>query len=147
MIFVPLLHYFLCKNDYSGNEAGLRYRLTPGKRTVPDPAGGADATKEEKILTVDYWPAPWTIDKTDPALRRREVFPLTDEGRAAAAQFVVAAATVDADVIEDARLLEDAELMQGIAAVHAFPHHLTERAHVADVCRRVHELGEVQKRR
>ena len=80
MIFVPLLHYFLCKNDYSGNEAGLRYRLTPGKRTVPDPDGGADATKEEKILTVDYWPAPWTIDKTDPALRRREVFPLTDEG-------------------------------------------------------------------
>ena len=73
MIFVPLLHYFLCKNDYSGNEAGLRYRLTPGKRTVPDPDGGADATKEEKILTVDYWPAPWTIDKTDPALRRREV--------------------------------------------------------------------------
>ena len=43
MIFVPLLHYFLCKNDYSGNEAGLRYRLTPGKRTVPDPDGGADA--------------------------------------------------------------------------------------------------------
>ena len=42
MIFVPLLHYFLCKNDYSGNEAGLRYRLTPGKRTVPDPDGGAD---------------------------------------------------------------------------------------------------------
>ena len=41
MIFVPLLHYFLCKNDYSGNEAGLRYRLTPGKRTVPDPDGEA----------------------------------------------------------------------------------------------------------
>ena len=78
MIFVPLLHYFLCKNDYSGNEAGLRYRLTPGKRTVPDPDGGADATKEEKILTVDYWPAPWTIDKTDPALRRREA---VSEGR------------------------------------------------------------------
>ena len=67
---------------------GLRYRLTPGKRTVPDPDSGADATKEEKILTVDYWPAPWTIDKTDPALRRREVFPLTDEGRAAAAQYL-----------------------------------------------------------
>lgn len=62
--------------------------LRPGKRTVPDPDSGADATKEEKILTVDYWPAPWTIDKTDPALRRREVFPLTDEGRAAAAQYL-----------------------------------------------------------
>ena len=107
MIFVPLLHYFKCKNSYSGNEYGLRYRMIPGKRTVPDPDGGADATKEEKILTVDYWPAPWTIDKTDPALlrlaydfyqsigkdavpalRSREVFPLTDEGRAAAAQYL-----------------------------------------------------------
>ena len=86
MIFVPLLHYFLCKNDYSGNEAGLRYRLTPGKRTVPDPDGGEGATKEEKILTLDYWPDPWTLEKTDPALRHREVFPLTDEGREAAAQ-------------------------------------------------------------
>ena len=55
MIFVPLLHYFKCKNTYSGNEYGLRYRLTPGK------------------------------EMTDPALRRQEIFPLTDEGRAAAA--------------------------------------------------------------
>ena len=39
MIFVPLLHYFKCKNTYSGNEYGLRYRLTPGKRSVPDPEG------------------------------------------------------------------------------------------------------------
>ena len=35
MIFVPLLHYFKCKNSYSGNEYGLRYRMIPGKRTVP----------------------------------------------------------------------------------------------------------------
>ena len=42
MIFVPLLHYFKCKNSYSGNEYGLRYRMIPGKRTVPDPDGGDD---------------------------------------------------------------------------------------------------------
>ena len=29
MIFVPLLHYFKCKNSYSGNEYGLRYRMIP----------------------------------------------------------------------------------------------------------------------
>ena len=85
MIFVPLLHYFKCKNTYSGNEYGLRYRLTPGKRSVPDPEGGEGAVKEESILTVDYWPDPWTLEMTDPALRRQEIFPLTDEGRAAAA--------------------------------------------------------------
>ena len=69
MIFVPLLHYFKCKNTYSGNEYG-----------------GEGATKDEAILTVDYWPDPWTLEKTDPALRVQQVFPLTDEGRAAAAQ-------------------------------------------------------------
>ena len=80
MIFVPLLHYFKCKNSYSGNEYGLRYRMIPGKRTVPDPDGGEGAAKEESILTVDYWPDPWTLEMTDPALRRQEIFPLTDEG-------------------------------------------------------------------
>ena len=88
MIFVPLLHYFKCKNSYSGNEYGLRYRMIPGKRTVPDPDGGEGAAKEESILTVDYWPDPWTIEKTDPALRVQKVFPLSDEGREAAAAFL-----------------------------------------------------------
>ncbi len=85
MIFVPLLHYFKCKNSYSGNEYGLRYRLTPGKRTVPDPKAGPEAQKEESILTLDYWPDPWTLEMTAPALRRQEVFPLNDAGRDAAA--------------------------------------------------------------
>ena len=47
--------------------------MIPGKRTVPDPNGGEGAAKEESILTVDYWPDPWTIEKTDPALRVRSV--------------------------------------------------------------------------
>ena len=63
MIFVPLLHYFKCKNSYSGNEYGLRYRMIPGKRTVPDPDGGEGATKEESILTVDYWPDPGPLKR------------------------------------------------------------------------------------
>ena len=88
MIFVPLLHYFKCKNSYSGNEEGMRYLLTPGKRKVPDPAGGEGAEKEEEILTVDVWPDPWTLDKTDPSLRRKEIYPLSDEGRTQAAEYL-----------------------------------------------------------
>ena len=83
MIFVPLMHYFQCKNTYSGNEQGMRYRLTPGKRKSTGPDG---SEVEESILTVDIWPDPWTLEFTDPSLRRREVFPLSEEGRAAAAQ-------------------------------------------------------------
>ena len=74
MIFVPLLHYFKCKNQYSGNEDGMRYLLSPGKRSVPDPDGGEGAQKEEAILTVDIWPDPWALDRTDPALRRQTGF-------------------------------------------------------------------------
>lgn len=88
MIFVPLLHYFKCKNSYSGNEEGMRYLLTPGKRKVPDPAGGEGAEKEEEILTVEVWPGPWTIDMTDPELRRKEIYPLSDEGREEAAKYL-----------------------------------------------------------
>ena len=63
MIFVPLLHYFKCKNTYSGNEYGLRYRLTPGKRSVPDPEGGEGAVKEESILTAET-NTPFTLSKS-----------------------------------------------------------------------------------
>ena len=96
MIFVPLLHYFKCKNTYSGNELGMRYRITPGKRSVPAPDGG-DAAAEEAILTVDLWPDPWTLDKTDPALRRQEVFPLTEEGRLAVSRYLEDSFKADPD--------------------------------------------------
>ena len=88
MSFVPMLHYLQNKNSFSGNEDGMRYLITPGKRSVPDPDGGEEAKKEEAILTVDLWPEPWTLDKTDPALRRREIFPMTEEGRTAVAQYL-----------------------------------------------------------
>ena len=96
MIFVPLLHYFKCKNTYSGNELGMRYRITPGKRSVPAPEGG-DAAAEEAILTVDLWPDPWTLDRTDPALRRQEVFPLTEEGRLAVSRYLEDSFKADLD--------------------------------------------------
>ena len=69
MIFVPLLHYFKCKNSYSGNEYGLRYRMIPGKRTVPDPDGGEGAAKGKHPLTVDPLADRRTVEKTDPPLK------------------------------------------------------------------------------
>ena len=48
MIFVPMLHYLQNKNSFSGNEDGMRYLITPGKRYVPDPDGGEEDKKEGK---------------------------------------------------------------------------------------------------
>ncbi len=62
MIFVPLLHYFKCKNQYSGNEDGMRYLLSPGKRSVPDPDGGEGAQKRKPSSRWTSGPTPgrWT---------------------------------------------------------------------------------------
>lgn len=65
------------------------HRAGPGRRR--------GCHKEESILTVDYWPDPWTIEKTDPALRVQKVFPLTDEGREATAAFLQDAFNADPD--------------------------------------------------
>lgn len=94
MIFIPLLHYFQCKNTYSGSEDGMRYRLTPGKRKTV----GEDGTeKDQSTLTVDVWPDPWTLEFTDPALRRQAVFALSEEGRAQAAAYLSDAYHAEAD--------------------------------------------------
>ena len=69
--------------------------LRQKRSAVGDPDGGEGAQKEEAILTVDIWPDPWALDRTDPALRRQMVFPLTDEGRAAAAEYLSSAYSTD----------------------------------------------------
>lgn len=51
------------QNSYSGNEYGLRYRMIPGKRTVPDPDGGEGATKRKAS-------SPWTTGRTPGPLKR-----------------------------------------------------------------------------
>lgn len=81
MLDLPRLLFFQNKNSYSASQAEMRYRAVPGKRKTGE--GG-----EEAVLTVDIWPGPWTIDYTDPALRAQQVFPLTEEGRAAAAAWI-----------------------------------------------------------
>ena len=67
----------------------------PASAACLTPDGGEGAQKEEAILTVDIWPDPWALDRTDPALRRQMVFPLTDEGRAAAAEYLSSAYSTD----------------------------------------------------
>ena len=81
MLELPRLLFFQNKNSYSASQAEMRYRVVPGKRKTDE--GG-----DEAVLTVDIWPGPWTIEFTDPALRMQQVFPLSEEGLAAAAAWV-----------------------------------------------------------
>jgi len=89
---IPLLHYFKCKNEYSGSHSGMRYLFTPGKKKVT----AEDGTETEQgILTVTIWPEPWALERTDPALRQTTVYPLDEEGRQLAIESLVKAYEAD----------------------------------------------------
>ena len=81
----PIYHWFHNGNPYSGAEGGMRYVITPGKK--PDP-GDESGKKKVEYLTAQVWPGPWTIDMTDPELRRKEIYPISDEGREEAAKYL-----------------------------------------------------------
>lgn len=82
---IPLLHYFKCKNEYSGAHFGMRYHFKPGKQKTTAPDG---TEQETAILTGTIWPDPWALEKTDPALRQVRVFPLSDAGLAEAQRWL-----------------------------------------------------------
>lgn len=88
MLKIPLLHYFKCKNSYSANQAGMRFLVVPTKQKYTAEDG---TESEESVLAVDIWPDPWALEKTDPALIRHEVFPLSEEGRTAVEQLLESA--------------------------------------------------------
>ena len=56
---------------------------------------GYDFERSHRVHLLTFWPDPWALDRTDPALRRQMVFPLTDEGRAAAAEYLSSAYSAD----------------------------------------------------
>ena len=101
MLDLPRLLYFKNKNAYSASQAEMRYRAIPGKRQTD--AG------EEPILTVEIWPGPWTIEYTDPALRDRQVFPLTEEGLEAARGWIHSVYDADPDRWASAPSILDCE--------------------------------------
>ena len=101
MLDLPRLLYFKNKNAYSASQAEMRYRAIPGKRQTD--AG------EEAILTVEIWPGPWTIEYTDPALRARQEFPLTEEGLEAARGWIHSVYDADPDRWASAPSILDCE--------------------------------------
>ena len=82
---IPLLHYFICDNEYTGAHFGMRYHLKPVKEKIKK----EDGTEEKKqTLEGVIWPDPWAEEKTDPAERIHNTFPLTEKGRDDAIQWI-----------------------------------------------------------
>ena len=102
MLDLPRLLYFQNKNTYSANQAEMRYRAIPGKQKAED---GSD----QAVLTVEIWPGPWTIEYTDPALRQKQVYPLTEEGLQAARDWIRATWEADPDKWASAPSILDCE--------------------------------------
>ncbi len=57
---------FIKKEPFTGSDTGMRYRL-------------ANNGNDEILATI--WPEPYSFYSTDDALKTSEVFPLTEDGR------------------------------------------------------------------
>lgn len=57
----PIYHYFDNGNPFSGAEGGMRYLISPGKRSDPSDESGK---KKIAYLEVTVWPEPWSLEHT-----------------------------------------------------------------------------------
>ena len=64
------LNYYNYKQPFSGSFRGMRYRI--------------EKDKEENSLKVSVWPEPFSYEKTDEKLIRKESFEFSEEGKESA---------------------------------------------------------------
>lgn len=69
---------YIKKLEYTGGYKGMRYMLKKGSRKVTDENG---EEKKEDIMIGFVWPEPFCFAKTDPEKIVQKEFPLTQEGK------------------------------------------------------------------
>ena len=76
-IFIPTLHTFAMKNPFTGSCGDFRFRVIPkvNMRT------SKEVDFETSTLEAEFWHGPFCYEKS--TVEEKEVFPLTEEGKAA----------------------------------------------------------------
>ncbi|MCR5283611.1 MAG: hypothetical protein K6E18_09590 [Lachnospiraceae bacterium] len=73
---------YIKKSEYPGSDTGIRYMFR--SVTVTNEESG----EEEKIMRVFLWPEPYCLTKTDPELVVQRDFPLTEDGKREAVDWI-----------------------------------------------------------
>lgn len=83
-IFLPTLHTFAMKNPFTGSCGLFRYRIVP-KVVMATPK---EVDFEQSTMEAEFWHGLFCYEKSE--MEAKEVFPLTEEGRAAMLQWLEA---------------------------------------------------------
>ena len=76
-IFIPTLHTFAMKNDFTGSCGMLRFKIHPNVEM----ATPKEVDFENSSITAEYWHGILCREKSE--IEGKETFPMTEEGRLA----------------------------------------------------------------
>lgn len=76
-LFLPTLHTFAMNNIFTGSCGAFRFRAAP-QVVMATPK---EVDFENSTIVAEYWHGPFCYEKSE--MEGKEVFPLTEEGRAA----------------------------------------------------------------
>ena len=75
-IYLPTLHTFAMKNPFTGSCELFRYRVVP-KVVMATPK---EVDFDQSTMEAEYWHGLYCYEKSE--VEGKEIFPLTDDGRA-----------------------------------------------------------------
>ena len=77
-LYIPTLHTFAMENTFTGSYGALRFRIVP---EVVKLEGSKEIDFTKSTIVAEFWHGPFCYEKSE--MEGREVFPMTEEGRAA----------------------------------------------------------------
>ncbi|MBE6926183.1 MAG: hypothetical protein E7461_05000 [Ruminococcaceae bacterium] len=83
MIYIPTLHTFAMNNVFTGSHGRLRFRIVPNVAKLP---GSKEVDMENSSIECAYWFGPFCYEKS--SVEDTQVFPMSDDGRAAMKQWL-----------------------------------------------------------
>ena len=74
-IYIPTLHTFAMKNEFTGSCGMLRFKIKPSVEM----ATPKEVDFEKSSITAEYWHGIFCYEKSE--VEGKETFPMTEEGR------------------------------------------------------------------
>ena len=74
-LFIPTLHTFAMKNNFTGSWKEFRFRIKPNVVMKTK----KEVDMEESSITAQFWHGPFCYEKS--TMEGEETFPMTEQGR------------------------------------------------------------------
>ena len=84
-LFIPTLHTFAMNNIFTGSCGAFRFRVKP---EVVKQEGSKEVDFSQSTIVAEFWHGPFCYEKSE--MEGKEVFPMSEEGRAAMKQWLEA---------------------------------------------------------